>query len=52
MKKTLLTKRQEATLKKHKVHHTPKHMAMMRALMRKGVSFSAAHKKAQKEVGT
>ena len=50
--KTLLSKGQESTLAKHSVHHKKKHMSMMRALMRKGVSFSAAHKKAQKEVGT
>tara|TARA_R100001591_G_C4263156_1_gene160344 strand:- start:116 stop:283 length:168 start_codon:yes stop_codon:yes gene_type:complete len=46
-----LTKRQQDTLKKHSAHHSPKHMAMMRAEMRKGVSFTAAHKKAQKKVG-
>ena len=50
-KKKTLTKRQQDTLKKHSAHHSPKHMAMMRAEMRKGVSFTAAHKKAQKKVG-
>jgi len=51
-KETLLSKSQEATLAKHSVHHKKKHMSMMRSLMRKGVSFSAAHKKAQREVKT
>ena len=46
-----LTKRQENTLKKHSVHHSKKHMAMMRKEMRAGMSFTAAHKKAQKLVG-
>ena len=46
-----LTAQQEATLKKHSVHHSAKHMAMMRKEMKAGTSFSAAHKKAQKKVG-
>tara|TARA_Y100001958_G_C21003362_1_gene386330 strand:- start:509 stop:727 length:219 start_codon:yes stop_codon:yes gene_type:complete len=46
-----LTARQEATLKKHSVHHSAKHMAMMRKEMKAGSSFTAAHKKAQKKVG-
>lgn len=46
-----LTDKQKEMLEKHKVHHTAKHMAMMRKLMREGSSFTAAHKKAQKEVG-
>lgn len=46
-----LTKRQQDTLKKHSKHHSSKHMAMMRKEMRAGMSFSAAHKKAQKAVG-
>ena len=40
-----LTKSQQATLKKHSVHHTKKHMASMRSAMRKGKTFGAAHKK-------
>tara|TARA_R100001509_G_scaffold36945_1_gene19866 strand:+ start:1075 stop:1353 length:279 start_codon:yes stop_codon:yes gene_type:complete len=51
VKKKELTKRQKDTLKKHSVHHTAKHMAMMRKLMREGSTFTAAHKKAQKTVG-
>ena len=46
-----LTEAQKKMLEKHKVHHTAKHMAMMRKLMREGSSFTAAHKKTQKEVG-
>ena len=46
-----LTKRQQDTLKKHSKHLSAKHMAMMRKDMRAGMSFSAAHKKAQKAVG-
>ena len=47
-----LTARQKATMKKHSVHHTAKHMKMMRDLMlNKGMSFTQAHKKAQAEVG-
>lgn len=46
-----LTKRQEATLARHKQHHTAKHMTEMRRLMRAGDTFTAAHKKAMKKVG-
>tara|TARA_B100000683_G_scaffold228545_1_gene228522 strand:+ start:352 stop:519 length:168 start_codon:yes stop_codon:yes gene_type:complete len=46
-----LTDRQKATLKRHSAHHTSAHMAMMRREMRKGMTFSAAHKKAQKLIG-
>ncbi len=51
VKKKELTQRQKNTLKKHSVHHTAKHMSMMRRLMREGSTFTAAHKKAMKEVG-
>jgi len=46
-----LTKRQEDALKRHKKHHTAKHMSMMRKEMEGGSSFMAAHRKAQKSVG-
>ena len=46
-----LTMRQKETLKRHAKHHTPKHMASMRAAMRKGKTFGAAHKEAMKKVG-
>ena len=45
------TKRQEDTMKRHSVHHTKKHMDMMRSLMIKGDTFSQAHKKAKRKVG-
>ena len=43
-----LTDRQKKTLKKHSVHHSKKHMAMMNALMNKGKSFKIAHREALK----
>ena len=49
--KTKLTDRQEKALKKHSVHHTKKHIDMMRKDMLAGATFSAAHKKAQAAVG-
>tara|TARA_Y100000593_G_C4171364_1_gene267169 strand:+ start:333 stop:491 length:159 start_codon:yes stop_codon:yes gene_type:complete len=51
MKKKTLTKRQIDTLKRHSVHHTPKHMRMMKKLMRDGKTFGSAHKIAMKKVG-
>tara|TARA_R100000700_G_C3156267_1_gene133469 strand:- start:953 stop:1210 length:258 start_codon:yes stop_codon:yes gene_type:complete len=47
-----LTKRQQETMKKHSVHHTGKHMKMMATMMKRGDSFTKAHKAAQKKVGT
>jgi len=46
-----LSARQKTTLKKHSKHHTKKHMSSMKKEMRKGKSFTAAHKKAMKKVG-
>ena len=46
-----LTSKQNSKLKKHSVHHSKKHMAMMRKEMRAGKSFTASHKKAQKMIG-
>ena len=46
-----LTDRQKKTLKKHSVHHSKKHMSLMKKEMRAGKSFTAAHKKAQRMVG-
>jgi hypothetical protein len=53
-KKTLLklTDRQEETMKRHKKHHSRKHMMAMRKAMLKGSTFGQAHKLAQKKVGT
>tara|TARA_R110000796_G_scaffold9145_3_gene31420 strand:+ start:245 stop:409 length:165 start_codon:yes stop_codon:yes gene_type:complete len=42
---------QEAMLKKHSKHHSPKHMKMMRDMMAKGKTFDEAHKAAKKEMG-
>ena len=50
-RKKSLTKRQEASMKRHSKHHTAKHMMYMKNLMMKGSTFTAAHKKAQKAVG-
>ena len=50
-KQKKLTKRQTDTLARHKKHHTAKHMAEMRRLMRAGSTFTDAHKKAMKKVG-
>tara|TARA_R100000781_G_scaffold48042_1_gene32146 strand:- start:1238 stop:1399 length:162 start_codon:yes stop_codon:yes gene_type:complete len=51
VKEKKLTERQKNTLKKHSVHHTAKHMTMMRKLMKGGSTFTAAHKEAMKKVG-
>ena len=46
-----LTGRQKKTMKKHSKHHTKKHMTFMRSEMRKGKSFTAAHRASMKKVG-
>ena len=46
-----LTKRQQDSMKRHSQHHTKKHMAFMRREMRKGKSFTAAHRAAKRKVG-
>ena len=43
-----LTKKQESTLKKHSVHHSKKHMAMMKKEMRAGKSLKQIKKKFMK----
>tara|TARA_R100000908_G_C3742556_1_gene138661 strand:- start:674 stop:829 length:156 start_codon:yes stop_codon:yes gene_type:complete len=50
MKKEL-TDRQKATMKKHSVHHTAKHMSSMKKSMLAGKTFTQAHKIAMKKVG-
>ena len=47
-----LTKRQQDVMKKHSKHHTGKHMKSMTAMMKRGKTFTQAHKAAQKKVGT
>ncbi len=46
-----LTPAQLKRLEKHSVHHTKKHMNMMKKDMMMGMSFKAAHEKAQSKVG-
>ena len=46
-----LTGRQKKTMKKHSKHHTKKHMASMTKAMKKGKTFTQAHKKAMRKVG-
>lgn len=46
-----LSDTQKERLKKHSVHHTAKHMTMMRKLMKEGMSFTKAHNKTMKEIG-
>jgi hypothetical protein len=38
-------------MEEHKAHHTPKHMTLMRKLIKEGKSFAQAHRQALKEVG-
>ena len=46
-----LTKRQQETMKRHGVHHTAKHLRDMLKRMKKGATFTAAHKASTKAVG-
>jgi len=46
-----LTAGQKTKLKEHSAHHTDQHMNFMKKLMRQGVSFTQAHKRAQAKVG-
>ena len=46
-----LTKRQQDTMKKHSKHHTKKHIQYMTNSMKRGSTFTNAHKNAQKKVG-
>lgn len=46
-----LTARQQAAMKRHAEHHTPKHMRLMTRLMRAGKTFSEAHRQARRKVG-
>tara|TARA_R100000541_G_C1870334_1_gene80686 strand:- start:398 stop:571 length:174 start_codon:yes stop_codon:yes gene_type:complete len=46
-----LTDRQKATMKRHSVHHSAKHMDLMKKLMLSGKTFEQAHAVAQKQVG-
>ncbi|BAQ85097.1 hypothetical protein [uncultured Mediterranean phage uvMED] len=46
-----LTKRQQDNMKKHSKHHTKKHLQYMTNSIKRGSTFSKAHKNAQKKVG-
>ena len=46
-----ITANQKSTLKKHAKYHTKKHISSMKTEMKKGNSFTSAHKKAMKKVG-
>ena len=46
-----LTDQQKKTMEKQSKHHSKKHMMAMAKMMVKGTSFSAAHKKAMKDIG-
>ena len=46
-----LSKNQKTTMEKHSSHHSLGHMKSMIGAMRKGNSFTAAHKIAMKEIG-
>tara|TARA_R100001086_G_scaffold234629_1_gene156980 strand:+ start:266 stop:421 length:156 start_codon:yes stop_codon:yes gene_type:complete len=50
--KKKLTSRQEMAMKKHKKHHSKKHLDFMKKEMLKGKTFTESHKLAQKKVGT
>jgi hypothetical protein len=49
--KKTLTQRQKDTLKRHKPHHTKKHMEIMKKEMMKGNTFKKAHDIALKKHG-
>tara|TARA_X000001388_G_scaffold73003_1_gene64225 strand:- start:2481 stop:2672 length:192 start_codon:yes stop_codon:yes gene_type:complete len=46
-----LNARQQSAMVKHGKHHTAKHLQDMKKRMKKGASFTAAHKQSQKAVG-
>ena len=49
--KSTLKSQDHMNMSRHAMKHTPRHMAMMRALMKKGKSFSEAHKQTMAQVG-
>ena len=46
-----MTDKDKERLKEHSVHHSKKHMEVMRKLMKQGKSFAQAHKMAMTSVG-
>jgi hypothetical protein len=51
IKKKSLTKRQEASLKRHGKHHSEAHMKFMKRKMMAGSTMRAAHKQAMAKKG-
>jgi hypothetical protein len=51
VRRSKLSKPQQAKLEKHASHHSEAHMDMMLDLMFKGASFADAHKMAMEKVG-
>jgi len=51
IKKKSLTKRQEASLKRHSKHHSEAHMKFMKRKMMTGSTMRAAHKAAMVKKG-
>jgi len=49
--KKVLTKTQKELMKKHKAHHTKKHLDYMKMKMLEGYCFQQAHELANKNVG-
>jgi hypothetical protein len=46
-----LTKRQQASMKRHGKHHTSKHLREMVKSMNRGRTFTQSHKSAMRKVG-
>ena len=46
-----LSPRQKKTMRRHSRHHSMKHMRQMASAMKKGRTFSQAHKSAMRKVG-
>ena len=46
-----LTKKQQQSMKKHSKHHTKKHIQYMTNSIKRGSTFTKAHKNAQQKVG-
>jgi hypothetical protein len=51
VKKKSISKRHEASLKRHSKHHSAKHMAFMKRRMLMGDTMRQAHKKAMNKTG-
>ena len=46
-----LNKRQKSAMRRHKTHHTAKHLRAMVKSMKRGKRFTQSHKLAMKKVG-